>query len=196
MSDEMKKATRRRIMDRRYNHRWFIGHGLDIGCGGDPLKPSHFTNCKSITGYDQCLGNGDAQYLRDIEDNTYDFVVSSHCLEHMHEIYCSLDNWLRVLKPQGFLIVTIPEWRMYEHKHWPSKFNGDHKHSFTMQAASVKNLPGHVLYVPQLLMEFATRCDIEMMQLLTEHFDESLSDTVDQTGTSAECAIEFVLRKV
>lgn len=198
MSDEMKKATARRIKDWRYANRWFVGVGLDIGCGGDPISRSVFTNITFIRGYDSVLGDGDAQYLPEFGDSTFDFVVSSHCLEHMVDVNVSMRNWLRVLKPRGYLVVTIPEWDLYEHRHWPSKFNGDHKWSWTLKMAGLESGQGHVLYVPTFLakLQLEHEFDIEMVQLLTEHFDYNAEDIVDQTGGPAECSIEFILRKV
>jgi SAM-dependent methyltransferase len=196
MGNEMSKAQARRAKDARYANRWFVGFGLDIGCGFDILtKSSDFPNIGDVVGYDSILGSGDAQYLLDIADNTFDFVVSSHCLEHMKAPDVALGNWLRVLKPGGYLVTTIPEQDMYEHRHWPSRFNGDHKWSWTMKAASVRGTGDHVIYLPSFLQSFADNCDIEMLQLLTEHYDFGLADNIDQTGGLAECALEFVLRK-
>lgn len=199
MGNEMSKATARRMTDWRYANRWFVGHGLDIGCGYDVLKSSTFHKITAVTGYDSVLGSGDAQYLSEVADGTYDFVVSAHCLEHMHNPAESLENWLRVVKPGGFLIVTVPEYELYEHKHWPSKFNGDHKTSWTMKGEFKEIRPDHVVYLPLWLISLNVASlysfDIEMMQVLTEHFNFSFGDLVDQTGGPAECAIEFVLRK-
>ena len=200
MGNEMSKAIARRITDWRYANRWFVGTGLDVGCGYDPLQAGTlFHKIDAVTGYDNVLGSGDAQYLSEIADNTYDFLVSAHCLEHMHNPAESLKNWLRVVKPGGFLTITVPEYDLYEHRHWPSRFNGDHKWSWTMKNELNNDRPAHVLYVPMWLVMMQADTgypfDIEMMQLLTEHFDFSLGDMVDQTGGPAECAIEFVLRK-
>lgn len=199
MGNEMSKATARRLKDWRYNNRWFVGTGLDIGCGYDVLSLTQFTKIDSVVGYDSVLGSGDAQCLPEIADNTYDFVVSSHCLEHMKNPHEALQSWLRVVKPGGYLTITVPEYDLYEHRHWPSKFNGDHKWSWTMNAELQFGQPGHVIYVPMWLVQMTTDTgypfDIEMMQLLTEHYDYSFGNMVDQTGGPAECAIEFVLRK-
>lgn len=186
----------RRAKDARYAKRWFVGDGLDIGCGTDPIynNPA-FSNIGSVVGYDSMLGSGDAQYLTELKNDTFDFVVSSHCLEHMKSPQVSMENWLRVLKPGGYLTVTVPEQDMYEHRYWPSKFNGDHKWSWTIKAASVRGTGEHVIYVPSFLQMFTANCDIEMLQLLTEHYDFGLAENIDQTGGLAECAIEWVLRK-
>jgi SAM-dependent methyltransferase len=202
MGNEMSKANSRRFLDWRYRCRWFVGTGLDIGCGYDPLKVgggNNFTKLDQVVGYDLVLGNKDAQTLPEVADNTYDFIVSSHCLEHMVNPNVALQNWLRVVKPGGFLTITVPEWDMYEHRQWPSKFNGDHKWSWSLKGEFKDIRPDNVMYVPMWLLEMnddlGYTFDIEMLQVLTEHYQEDLGERVDQTGGPAECAIEFVLRK-
>ncbi|MBV5346213.1 MAG: methyltransferase domain-containing protein, partial [Rhodoferax sp.] len=61
-----------------------------------------------------------------------DFVHSSHCLEHMRDVREALKNWIRIVKPGGFLILTVPDEDLYEQGQWPSRFNTDHKWSFTI----------------------------------------------------------------
>lgn len=60
------------------------------------------------------MGDGDAQFLHTIDDNCYDFLHASHCLEHMVDWKIALENWIRVVIPRGYLIITIPEEQMYE----------------------------------------------------------------------------------
>lgn len=195
MGNEMSKANVRRAKDWRYANRWFVGKGLDIGCGTDPLKVDNqdgFFQIASIDGYDKELGNGDAQILTEIPDAKYDFVVSSHCLEHMINPEVALRNWLRVVKSSGFLVITVPDWDLYEHRHWPSKFNVHHT-SWTTRCFDGAGYPAHVIHVPSWLMKFDV--DIEMLQLLTEHYRYDFGNLVDQTGSPAECAIEFIIRK-
>ena len=50
----------------------------------------------------------DAVDLRDIAGEKYDFVLSSHCLEHIANPLKALREWLRVLKPRGFLLLVVP----------------------------------------------------------------------------------------
>ena len=70
---ETAKAKIRRDRENFFNI-FCIGKGLDIGYGGDLLS----INCQ---GWDYI--DGDAQYLKGLNDSTFDFVYSSHTLEHM-----------------------------------------------------------------------------------------------------------------
>mgnify|MGYP001544673260 CR=1 FL=1 len=124
MGNETLKACSRRG-EMGYFEKYLIGNGIDIGCGSDklfnPVPMIHF-NCR---GWD--VTDGDAQYMRGVEEHTYDFVYSSHCLEHMHNPTVALENWWRILKPGGYLFVAVPDAELYEQGVWPSLGNGDHK---------------------------------------------------------------------
>lgn len=187
--DENSKANARRQTDKRFRERWFRGRGIDIGCGPDPLSKDLWPNIEEVVPYDQELGHKDAQFLPEIPDEQFDFVHSSHCLEHLHNTRISLTNWLRVLKPGGFIICTIPEEFLYECGKWPSRYNPDHKVSFTLRSMPVmvhsQNLAAILWKLP---------VDIEHLTLLTEHWDPAKLGE-DQTLGPAECAIEFVIRK-
>jgi len=141
MNEQSKAAQRRRVvMDSRFAERWFVGRGLDVGCGSDPLSKVDYPNIIEIVPYDIVLGNASGQLLPEIRDAEFDFVHSSHCLEHLVHPRIALANWVRVVKPGGYLICTVPEEFLYEQGHWPSRFNADHKHSFTLR--SIPIIPG------------------------------------------------------
>jgi ubiquinone/menaquinone biosynthesis C-methylase UbiE len=93
---------------------------LDIGGGPDSIGiyRSLFPLMRTVTVYD--LPQGDAQYLDNVSDDSFDFVYSAHCLEHVVDPFVAINNWMRVLKPNGHLIITIPDEDMYEQKVWPS----------------------------------------------------------------------------
>jgi SAM-dependent methyltransferase len=118
---ETHKSHDRRVRE-GFFEKYCKGDGLDIGYGADIIVPE-------CSGWD--LRNGDAQYLDGIEDESFDFVYSSHCLEHMIDVRVSLKNWFRVVKKGGFLIIAIPHRDLYEKKkRLPSRWNMDHKHMF------------------------------------------------------------------
>lgn len=104
------------------------GHGVDIGAGNDPLRlPESVPG--SVRAWD--VDDGDAQQMAGVADAEFDFVYSSHCLEHMRDVPEALGNWVRILKPGGFLYTVVPDYLFYEKGCWPSMFNPDHKQSFS-----------------------------------------------------------------
>ena len=112
--------------DRGDFERYLTGNGIDIGCGPDPLQVKE----GKVDPWD--LPQGDAQYLEGVKSGSYDFLYSSHCLEHLVDIPTSLKNWTRVVKVGGFVYFTVPEYTIYEKIQWPSIYNSDHKHSFSV----------------------------------------------------------------
>src|SRR6185503_6093767 len=99
------------------------GNGIDIGCGIDPITPD-------AQRFDQ--EHGDANRISQYVTNQFDFVFSSHCLEHMHDPSPTLQDWFKLVKPGGHLIVLVPDEDLYEQGCFPSLFNSDHKNTFTL----------------------------------------------------------------
>lgn len=100
-----------------------VGKGIDIGCGPDPIMPD-------VRPFD--LSDGDANFISQYVSEKYDYVFSSHCLEHMKNPVTALQEWYSILKPGGHLIVLVPDEDLYEQGVFPSAFNGDHKFTFTI----------------------------------------------------------------
>lgn len=50
----------------------------------------------------------EAETLKQVTDNSYDALISSHCLEHVANPLKGLKNWIRVVKPGGKLCVIVP----------------------------------------------------------------------------------------
>ncbi|MDK2125055.1 methyltransferase domain-containing protein [Parachitinimonas caeni] len=193
--NEQSKAAVRRHSDGAFLNRYFVGRGIDIGGGPDPLGQyvGVFPLMQEVMTWDR--EQGDAQYLEALPDNCVDFIHSSHCLEHMVDVRVALDNWIRVVKPGGFLIITVPDEDYYELGDWPSQRNSDHKWSFTIYKPQ-STMPKSI-NVLDLLREVGDRVGVERVCLQNNFFRKVLAQAnFDQTLTPvAECAIEFVLQK-
>ncbi|MCL1920674.1 MAG: class I SAM-dependent methyltransferase [Kiritimatiellaeota bacterium] len=50
----------------------------------------------------------EAADLTFIGDETYDFVISSHCIEHLANPLRGLSEWTRVLKTNGMILLIVP----------------------------------------------------------------------------------------
>ena len=99
------------------------GEGIDIGCGSDPILPD-------VQKFD--VDDGDANHITAYVQKTFDFVFSSHCLEHMIDPFQALHEWWKLVKPGGALIFIVPDEDLYEQGNFPSRLNSDHKHTFTI----------------------------------------------------------------
>ena len=51
----------------------------------------------------------DAQWLATVANSTYDLVIAAHVLEHIPNVLVALQNWLRVLKPDGIAAIMLPD---------------------------------------------------------------------------------------
>ena len=50
----------------------------------------------------------EATNLNEIPDSQYDFVISSNCLEHVANPMKALEEWVRVVKKGGLLLLALP----------------------------------------------------------------------------------------
>lgn len=192
--NEQSKAAKRRFNDGNFHSKYFRGVGIDIGAGNDTLGNNihAFPGIRRVKAWD--MPDGDAQHLETITNNQYDFAHSSHSLEHMVDWKIALDNWIRVVKPGGYIVITVPEESMYEKNVWPSQFNSDHKWSFTMRNDSSMPKSVNVLDLAKYVNNRAT---VEKIELINQfYYNEGIDPTVDQTLLpNTECCIEIILRK-
>lgn len=108
------------------------GLGLDIGCG--PWKV--FPHSIGLDGqaYPSLDNKGpnlvmDCRSLALFADSFFDYIFSSHFLEHVEEPAAVLAEWWRKLKVGGVLILYLPHKAHYPNIGQPGA-NPDHKHDF------------------------------------------------------------------
>lgn len=59
----------------------------------------------------------DATALTGIADASYDFILSSHCLEHVANPLLALQEWRRVVRSGGHLVLILPDpTRSFDHR--------------------------------------------------------------------------------
>lgn len=189
---ECGKAVARRMHDPMFARAYFVGDGIDIGSGNDPLDQygEMFPGMRSCRSWD--VSDGDAQYMQGIGNDAYDFVHSSHCLEHVDSPDVALAYWLCILKPGGHLVCVVPDEDMYEQGVWPSTFNPDHKHTFTIHKRKSWSP------VSMNILDILRRDDIAVQYVkILNATHRTITDRLDQTLTPiGESAIEFVVRKL
>jgi len=190
---ECTKAFVRRAADVNFTARYFVGDGIDIGGGPDPLSlyAQFFPRLGQVRVWD--IGQGDAQFMQGVADDSCDFVHSSHCLEHLVEPQIGLQNWFRILKPGGHLVVVVPDEDLYEQGIFPSTYNPDHKWTFTIAKARSWSPKSRNLL--DLVGGLGAAADLRKIECLDATYLYGLP-RFDQTLTPvAEAGIELVVRK-
>ena len=103
------------------------GHGLDIGAGIWPLPGAE----KIDPALDIWPNIGewpdDAYHLPSMPEG-WDYIFSSHCLEHLDNPVRALEHWKLRLRPSGVLFIYLPHPEM---EYWRPQWNRKHLHSWT-----------------------------------------------------------------
>jgi SAM-dependent methyltransferase len=190
---ECSKSIMRRLAEPNFVNRFFRGNGIDIGGAPDPLSlyVELFPLMTGVRIWD--LNDGDGQTMEGVPDAQFDFVHSSHCLEHLRDPEEGLRNWFRILKPGGHMIITVPDEDLYEQGQFPSTYNADHKWTFTI--FKTDSWSDKSRNVTDLIAALGNAADVQKVNLLNWTYRYGLP-RFDQTLTPVgESGIEFVIRK-
>jgi SAM-dependent methyltransferase len=190
---ECSKSITRRLSDPNFSRRYFVGLGLDIGGKPDPLALyCHlFSQIQSVQTWD--WEDGDAQMLEGVPADAFDFVHSSHCLEHLTDPKVGIENWMRVLKPGGHLVITVPDEDLYEQGIFPSTFNSDHKWTFTIfKKISWSSRSINIL---DLVRSAGENFELLRIEQLSNMYRFDLPRYDQTLAPIGEIGIEFIIRK-
>lgn len=146
-----------------FERKLLTGRGIDIGCGPDPISPD-------AVPFDQ--EQGDANRISEYVKEQFDFVFSSHCLEHMLDPKKAILEWWKLVRPGGVLFVLVPDEDLYEQGFWPSQFNDDHKYTFTI--SKQKSWSPVSVNVLELIHSLPDG-ELLSLQLQDTNYDRSLS---------------------
>lgn len=91
------------------------GRGIDVGCGKWPLD--------GAVAFD--IANGDD--AMNLPDERYDFVFSSHCLEHLANPIAAIEHWRTRIIEGGRLFLYLPHPDM---EYWLPQNCRKHLHSW------------------------------------------------------------------
>lgn len=177
---EPKKSHKTRSENGFYS-KYCFGRGLDIGHGGN----HRCAFIPNAIGVDKDYPLYDGVHLP-FGDNEFDFVFSSHCLEHIcaDSISDTIVEWFRVVKVGGHLVIVVPHRDLYEKKTQPpSLYNSDHKVFFQ---------PWRLL----LAVENALAVNTYRIRHLRDN-DDGFDYTVPPDKHSLGCyEIELVIQKI
>lgn len=155
-------AKTRKLSGSSFPDHLFVGRGIDIGCGKDVVS-------QNAEPFD--TNHGDANnILRYKKAESYDFVYSSHTLEHMIEPKKCIREWFELLKPGGHMIIIVPDSQLYEQGVFPSVFNRNHKWRFTMDNSLAAS---NMIQIDDMFRELPN-CKLIAKQLQDFNYDYSL----------------------
>lgn len=144
-----------------------MGHGCDIGFGGDKIKKIDcvgidYAKPYAYTGKDKvdvaCDVMNEAIPL---PDNTFDYVYTSHLIEDFVDTKTALMGFIRILKSDGNLVLVFPDQKLYEQycEQTGQPVNTHHIHKemgydfMLQQMDKITNISYEVLY--------ASNCEID-----------------------------------
>lgn len=93
------------------------GVGLDIGAGAYPFRDAlpirdlvnyQYANGKQAKRLQPLKNAPNAYDLSIFHDGVFDYIFSSHCLEHLDRPWDALTEWLKKLKSGGILFLYLP----------------------------------------------------------------------------------------
>ncbi len=94
-----------------------VGRGVDVGCGKWPMSGAVPIDIET---------GGDAMRLPTREFG-WDFIFSSHCLEHLPDPIGALLHWKERLRAGGVLCLYLPHPEM---RYWNTTRNRQHLHEW------------------------------------------------------------------
>ena len=103
-----------------FARKFCVGHGLDIGCSRKEWSLQGSTPIDII--FD------DQYHALNLPDGTFDYIFSSHCLEHLEKWTLALDLWLSRIREGGILFLYLPD---YSQEYWRPWNCDKHIHYFT-----------------------------------------------------------------
>lgn len=145
------------------------GVGLDLGWGGDPISASAIK--VDMSDFPGTNIVGDASNLVWFQSGALDFVYSSHLLEDFEDIPTVLNEWFRVLKPEGVLVLYLPTEQVYREFCLKNNLERNVKHK--NEAFSLEFLKG----------------------ILKEHF-KGRYEIIHSTELSEDYCFDLVIKKV
>ncbi len=117
---------------------------VDVGCGRRKFQ--------GATGIDMRTNSyADVQhdlntYPYPLENDKYDVVLCRHVLEHMEDVPATIEEFYRIAKPGGIVLIEVPHFTHPEaFRHW------QHKHFFTLGSLDYFK-PGNQHYKTSLQM--------------------------------------------
>src|ERR1700704_3693145 len=120
------------LQRRAIAERFLTGQGVEVGAGDRPFPvPRHarvsYGDIRGMTAIQEYFKATDVrsdsaidgQTFAGIANDSLDFVISAHVIEHLRDPIGSIVNAIRVLRPAGIHILVVPDMRFTFDRHRP-----------------------------------------------------------------------------
>ncbi|MDR0224607.1 MAG: class I SAM-dependent methyltransferase [Myroides odoratus] len=123
----VKKIALRKKVDLLFKQNNTVGSLLDIGCGTGDFLVEAKKRGWTTTGFEPNdkaselaakKGITIAKQLSDLPDHSFDVITLWHVLEHIPNLEEQIIVLRRLLKPEGKLIVAVPNYKSYDAMHY------------------------------------------------------------------------------
>ncbi|TDY20408.1 hypothetical protein B0G81_0566 [Paraburkholderia sp. BL6665CI2N2] len=186
------KLAQRRSQDPAFLQGYFSGVGLDMGAGRD----SDFGYADLFPRIEQLIAwnvnERDVIYMDDAPADVFDF-VHSDCLGRFANPHQVLARWLELIKPGGYLILTLPTDSRGEEIISPTLTDVDHERTFTPHRPDLA-IAGSANAL-DLVNDASAVSSCERFCVLCEFGENRHEGFADRQHQAAAYAIEIVLRK-
>ncbi|RYH76228.1 class I SAM-dependent methyltransferase [Flavobacteriaceae bacterium 144Ye] len=103
---------------------------LDVGCGTGDFLQTAKNNSWNVYGIEpnekaRAIANSktrnqvfDTNTLQEFESGAFDVITLWHVLEHLPNLETEIQNLNRLLKPNGRLVIAVPNFKSYDAKHY------------------------------------------------------------------------------
>jgi SAM-dependent methyltransferase len=117
------------------------GKILDYGAGLGQVSAALKADCYDFSGFARKFLRSKNRTVFDtpneIPAGSYDYLISSHCLEHVRNPFDELEFLKTLLKPHGTIVLIVP---IEEMPGRPVKIFDDNKHFYNWNFQSITNL--------------------------------------------------------
>ena len=187
--------------------KYLTGYGVDIGCGTNRLSMSILSidqqsdrryahadvvyNCKDLE--IKPIEWGGHKYT--FEDESLDFVFSSHCLEDFPNIPEVFLSWWKKIKPNGLMILLLPDMEECQCNICQSSvaIQARSKQKRSARYWTIEDYDKYQKGNPAHKTNVGRKYIIKMLDDLKIKYDMLQCDTLPHNET---CTIDFVIKKL
>lgn len=189
--NQSRQLALRRAQDPAFLHGYFSGVGLDMGAGNDPVSDyaNLFPAIEQLIAWN--VNERDVVHMDDAPADVFDF-IHSDCLGRFTNPAQVLARWLELIKPGGYLILTLPVDPRAENG-LPHGLDAGHERTFTLDRPDVA-VAGST-NVLDLVNGASSVSSCERICLLREFDENRQAGSVHRPHRATAYAIEIVLCK-